>query len=74
MHDARISLERGDSISIYDSAQGLLVFVRVDQDGILGVAVNRGNTNRDNLQIRYAGEKLVSISSPEGEQVSLVNK
>lgn len=73
MHDAQIGLEKGDSISIYDAAQGLTVFVRVDQDGILGIAVNRNNIDRDNLQIRYAGEKLVSVSSPEGEQVSLAN-
>lgn len=73
MHDAQIGLEKGDSISISDAAQGLTVFVRVDQDGVLGIAINRNNSERDNLQIRYAQKSLVSVSSPEGEKVSLAN-
>lgn len=70
MHDAQIGFDKGDSITITDAAQGLTVFVRVDQDGVLGIAVNRDGSDRDNLQIRYARAKLDSISSPEGEHVS----
>lgn len=69
MHNASLSLDLGESITIRVSNQVVEVHVWLESNGTLSISTNRGDV-RDNLQVRYVDGKLISISSPEGEPVS----
>jgi len=69
MYDAQIGLDLGESISLYDYSQSLMIHIWRDGNGKVHVSTQL-NEGRDNLQIEYKDGRLGSVKSPDGEPIT----
>lgn len=66
MHDAQISLEQGEGITIRIGDS--FVYVSLNPEGITSIALH-GTHDNDVLQVEAKGESLSSLKSPTGVDI-----